>query len=311
MGWEGELGNNDDLDLDCQWVKHRCEPVNWRTRYAMLQDNTSIQLCPFLIRREGFTLIELLVVIAIIAILAALLLPTLAKSKQAAQDTYGKNNQKQIAAAASMYCNDNHDTLPLITEFGREWGISFGSVIANPPGSFPDNSRPLVYLPDLMFPYLGTNKAATDTLTPLQLANYRPQEGVYTCPSAINIQADPSDPADEEFDLEFYGANDGVTYVWMTVYFNINIDDGYMDSDDYGHPISGRKSTQIASPSIAVDLWEMPYHHWNFQPHSFGQNVCHADGSVTRFQGYPVMQDWFWENSQYGWDIASSSPNLH
>lgn len=276
-----------------------------------MKNSTSMRPCPFSKRREAFTLIELLVVIAIIAILAALLLPTLAKSKQAAQDTYCKNNQKQIAAAVSMYCNDNHDTLPLITTFGKSWGVYWGSIIANPPDSYPDNLRPLVYLPDLMFPYLGTNKAATDSLTSIQLANYRPQPGIYTCPSAINIQADPTDPADVEFDLGFYGTNDGVTYVWMAVYFNININDGYMDSTDYGHPISGRKSTQIANPSVAVDLWEIPYHHWNYQPHNFGQNVCHADGSVTRFKGYPAMQDWFWENSQYGWDIAAASPNLH
>jgi prepilin-type N-terminal cleavage/methylation domain-containing protein len=63
-------------------------------------------------RRPGFTLIELLVVIAIIAILAAMLLPVLGRSKIRAQAVDCMNNTRQIALAWIMYGNDNDDLPP-------------------------------------------------------------------------------------------------------------------------------------------------------------------------------------------------------
>jgi prepilin-type N-terminal cleavage/methylation domain-containing protein len=76
----------------------------------------------FFIKR-AFTLIELLVVIAIIAILAAMLLPALAKAKAKAYRTVCLGNMKQQGTAIQMYANDSQQQLPW-----PNWGVA-----ASPP----------------------------------------------------------------------------------------------------------------------------------------------------------------------------------
>ena len=62
--------------------------------------------------RHAFTLIELLVVIAIIAILAAMLLPALARAKQKGQQATCISNLNQIGLSFIMYLGDNQELFP-------------------------------------------------------------------------------------------------------------------------------------------------------------------------------------------------------
>lgn len=62
--------------------------------------------------KPGFTLIELLVVVALIAILAALLLPALARAKHTAYSTQCLSNLKQVGVSLQLYVDDNQQSLP-------------------------------------------------------------------------------------------------------------------------------------------------------------------------------------------------------
>jgi prepilin-type N-terminal cleavage/methylation domain-containing protein/prepilin-type processing-associated H-X9-DG protein len=68
------------------------------------------------IRKTAFTLIELLVVIAIVALLAALLLPTLGRAKESARAAVCLSNLHQIGIALQIYVQDNHNKLPVMRD---------------------------------------------------------------------------------------------------------------------------------------------------------------------------------------------------
>lgn len=116
--------------------------------------------------RRAFTLIELLVVIAIIAILAAMLLPALARAKIRAQIATCVSNTKQLGIGWTMYTGDNNDHVMPNSDLGAA-GVTWVGPGQEGWGALDGNTNVQYYETNMMAPYMGG------------------QLGVYHCPADI------------------------------------------------------------------------------------------------------------------------------
>ena len=255
-------------------------------------------------RRQGFTLIELLVVIAIIAILAAMLLPALARAKLAAWGAQCVSNLKQCQLAEAEYKNDNNSYLVPNSPYDGFMGagtaqtswIDSANGTESYPQDSPGNTNLALYTSGLLAPYvanqIGVYKCPADTVASdngqprLRTYSMNSQMGAaYMVPAHFNDDS-PALQYVKDSDITHPAPSDAFVFCEENMW---SIQDGYLEIDSHngGFPdVPGPYHNNALGLSFADGHAEI--HKWQTT------TLLNAKSHNPQVSGGKLNVDWIW-----------------
>jgi len=230
------------------------------------------------IDRRGFTLIELLVVIAIIAILAAMLLPALARAKDKAKTIADVNNNKQIGLAFTMYAGDQNEYLPPLNT-----------------GTWPGVT------PDWWFKILDQSKYITSSAT---------SNNVWRCTVVKDSDIDPGTAAFFKSPCEGYGPLEGNSLPTGIIRYAKNSDGSKLGSrklteirrasqiwliGDVGFPKGGQQTVDRQPTGYLTEITtKQPSPTAGFTAPPYKQPACRHNGRAVFSFCDGHVESWKW-----------------
>ncbi|RMD80100.1 MAG: prepilin-type N-terminal cleavage/methylation domain-containing protein, partial [Lentisphaerae bacterium] len=184
-------------------------------------------------RSRFFSLIELLIVISIIAILAALLLPALAKARHSAMDTYCLNILKQLGVAIYHYVDENEDFFPYTKSRNNTDAIEYDDLLAGYDGR-----------PELTFAQMNTYRITDVTGETGYVPNARALCAIYKCPVDNNERTSSKDI------IRSYSMNSHEPIA-------LNTDNGYCNQG-IAHMAYSVKINQVEDTAGTIAMTEFP-----------------------------------------------------